>query len=318
MSFNASSGLGVSSNWFRLADARILIADSLPKSRETTRKTLQDLGVGGFTLTESIPETREHLAEGGFDLLISDSHLRDEGAASAISDVRQIRLGGDPFIPVVALTWEPNIETVQELVNAGIDQMLTLPVSKDHLIRTLEAIIEKRKPFVVTSDYIGPDRRKNPRLSLHQVPQIKAPNALRYKATGDDDGISREEVLQAVHDQRAERQAARIVYTVGKIAGLISGKNEGTMETWLAEIRNVVAELNASISETRYQHHTMLCRSLLDVVDRIQGTGSPASSELEIMQQLALAIEIGFNRNDTSSVDAALDISEMVGCSNAA
>ena len=296
----------------RFKDVTVLVADTMRASRDATRNALYDLGIREFTVAESVDATRTHLAKGGFDLLIADAYLMDEGTAEIVSAIRGGKLGSDPFIPVIALTWEPTIEVVQELVSAGIDLMLTLPMSVNKINQALDTLVNRRKPFVITSDYIGPDRRTEGRSDLHQVPQITVPNALRRRVTGSDDGISPEEVLQNLHDQRALRLADRAVYTIGKIAGLVSDQDKGTMATWIADLHKTVQELTDRLPTTRYRRHLMLSRTLLEVVERIQGCSSPDSSEMEIMQQLALSVQVGFSQHNTSSIDDALDISAAV------
>jgi len=294
---------------FRLADTNFLIADAMPASSEVTRNALYDLGVRNFTIVKSVAQAREKLETYDFDVFISDAYLVGEGTASIVTDLRQGNLGNDPFIPVIATTWEPTIEIVHELVSAGVDQMLTLPVSTNKISQTLTALIEKRKPFVVTSRYIDPDRRKTPRLEGQQVPQIKVPNVLRRKVTGDDGGISLDEVLQTIRNQRVERFAYRIVHTIGKIAGLVNDQSQGTTTAWLSDLHVTVDELTRHVSDTLYQHHQTLCETLLEVVERNLDNDNPDSTEIETMQQLALSVQIGFSPDQTSTIDVAQDFS---------
>jgi len=294
---------------FYFSNTRVLIADTLPASSNITRQTLFDLGVRDFTITKSVYETRAHLEKDDFDIMISDAHLMDEGTAPIVSDLRQGNLGKDPFMPIIALTWEPTIEILQELGSAGIDQMLTLPISANKISLSLRTLIERRKLFVVTSRYIGPDRHKADHPNSQQVPRIKVPNALRLKVTGDDDGVSPEEVLETVQNQRIERYAHRIVYTIGKIAGLINDKNAGTMKTWFTDLHSTAIELNKRITGTYFQQHHMLGETLLEVVKRNLDDDCPDGKEIETLQQLALSIQVGFTPEPTLLIDAEQDIS---------
>ncbi len=297
---------------FCFADTRVIIADTMPASSEATRNALYDLGIRKFTVTKTVADTRKKLSKGRFDVLILHAFLMDEFTTPIVFDVRHQKLGEDPFIPIIALTWEPTIEVVQGLISAGIDQMLTLPVSANKIDEALGNLIKRRKPFVVTSDYIGPDRRKDPRPDVQQVARIEVPNALRQSVTGDDGGVSPTAIQQIVHDQLAERYANRIVYTISKIAGLISERDQGTMETWLADLQVFATKITEHIPDTSYCHHSTLCETLLEVVERNQYGKSPEIAELTIMQQLALSIQVGFNRNDTSTVDSALDVTSTM------
>jgi len=303
---------------FYFSNTKVLIADTLPASSNITRQTLFDLGVRDFTITKSVDETRAQLEKDHFDIMISDAYLMDECTAPIVSDLRQGNLGKDPFMPVIALTWEPTIEILQDLGTAGIDQMLTLPISANKISQSLSSLIERRKQFVVTSRYIGPDRSKRDNQYAQQVPRIKVPNALRLKVTGDDGGVSAEEVLQTVQHQRVERYAHRIVYTIGKIAGLINDKNAGTMKTWMTDLHCTAIELNKRITGTHFQQHQMLGDTLLEVVERNLDNDRPNSKEIETLQQLALSIQVGFTPEPTLMIDAEQDISSNASGSIAA
>ena len=55
------------------------------------------------------------------------------------------------------------------------------------LIQRIQAMMRQRAPFVVTSDYIGPDRRHGQRPQRNQRPArtFDAPNPLKIMANGE-------------------------------------------------------------------------------------------------------------------------------------
>ena len=190
--------------------------------------------------------------------------------------------------------------------------MLTLPMSVSKLESAVKTLIDRRKPFVVTSAYFGPDRRKGKHSDGEQVPLITVPNSLRRLATGDKDGETLETAIEMVKEQRVQRHVAKITYTVGQITGLGGGNAEGSLEKWFRELHESAQDLEKRISNTRYSHLTGLCASLLEILDGIVEMGQPSASDMEILQQLALAIEVGIARDDMASVDAALNVAGMV------
>ena len=297
---------------FRFEDAEVIVLDSMPASRDITKNSLYDIGFRRFQLTDNFDEAREMIGGGSASLMITDAFLANSSSAQLILDIRNGKVGPDPFLPIIALTWEPTVEIVHSIVNAGTDLMLTLPLSTGKLLSAIETVIERRKPFVVTSAYFGPDRRTAARIEGDSVPLIEAPNSLRRKTTNDKSGPSLEAALELVKDQRVERHVAKITFTIGQISGLGGGDTPGTLKDWLWQLHEVVVDLDERISESRYGHLSGICKSLLDVSDGIATSGSPSAADLEILQQLALAIEVGIARDDTASVEAALDITAMV------
>ena len=299
-------------DYFRYGNVRVLIAESVRAPREAIRQALFELGIRKFTMAEDLHGAREALATGGFDLCIVSPYLANERVAPTVTEVRQSDLGDDPFVPVIMHTFEPTIDVMQEIVSAGVDVVVTLPISKKKLTTALNTLTDKRKPFVVTATYVGPDRRHNARPGAQEGIQIKVPNALRRRVKGDEGGDSPTKILQMVRDSQVECYANRIVLNIGKIAGLVACQNAGTLESWLVYLHETTVNLNKRISNTRHHDHQVLCEPLIEIVGQCLEGGIPSGRDLEVMQQLALAIEVGFKRDSTSSVEAALDISTMI------
>jgi len=289
-------------NQLNYADAQILIADTMSASLEVTRNALYDQGVRKSTIAKSSSDTRKQLAIGGFDVLITQAYLKDECTAPIISDIRHGKLGDDSFVPVIALTWDPTFDVLRDFSNAGIDHLLALPMSAKKVSQVFDFLIENRKPFVVTSKYIGPERRTKPRPDRQQVPQIEVPNALRRTVTGDDGVASPTEVLRTVCDQRAERYAARIAYSINMIANLVNDKTDGTIGTWLNDLHVFANKIIECIASTSFGHHSTLCKSLLEVVEESQGGNGPDTRALALMQQLALTMRDVFSPNNQTDM----------------
>ena len=299
-------------NRFRFSEIRAAIADSTEISAQTTRTILHNLGVRDFTLARDIEETRKVLDNEAFDLVVVNSPLGDEETADLINAVRHGDVGRDPFVPIIALSWEPSIEVVSHLINAGTDVLLTLPISGEKVLATLESLIEARKPFVVTSNYIGPDRRKSSRAGSPQIQMTVVPNTLRKKALGLAEGPDPEAVRQSVFEQRVERYISRITFTVGKITGLTSGEGEGTFSAWRVDLKHAAEKLSERISGTRYAQHKALCDTLIDLANTMAEHQVPSVSDLEVLQQIALALEIAIKEDDTHIIESMLDVERAV------
>jgi hypothetical protein len=170
----------------------------------------------------------------------------------------------------------------------------------------------RRKPFVVTADYIGPDRRSAPRPNTAQAPQTVVPNPIKRKALGRDDVGDHGEILKAVYDQRVESYISRITFTIGKISGLTGRADQGTMSDWLEELRVISTNLSYRIAETSYAHQSALCRTLIDVANGLDQRDTLQAADLELLQQIALALEIAVKQDDASTVHAALSIEKVV------
>ena len=73
--------------------------------------------------------------------------------------------------------------TIDRVANSGADLILLVPFAPQQLLDRITSLVHHRVPYIVTSDYIGPDRRYKSR-EKSEIPQIIVPNSLREKAIG--------------------------------------------------------------------------------------------------------------------------------------
>lgn len=297
---------------FRLSEIQVAIIDDTQMSVTTTRSLLRDLGMREFIILDTVEEAREILDHKTFDLLVTNSYIKDVDMGPFVHDIRQGDLGKDPFVPVIALTWEPSLDQIQDLCNVGVDVILTLPLTIEKITHALELMIQRRKPFVVTADYIGPDRRKSVRAAASSAPTTAVPNSLKRKALGKDDAPPRDLVISDINDFRVESYISRITFSIGKISGLTNSGGEGTMSDWIEQLCTNASNLSRRIEGTRYSHQSALCHSLIDVTGNLLAEGSPTATDMELLQQIALALEIAVKKDDAQTIHAAFDIEQVI------
>ena len=122
-------------------------------------------------------------------------------------------------------------------------------------------------------------------------------------------------VLQSIYDQRVESYISSVTFAIAKICGLTGGGEKssyGTMEEWLTDLQVVSTNLSYRISETSYAHQSALCHALIGVTDTISARGSVEAADMELLQQIALALEIAIKKDDYDTVSAALNIDKMI------
>jgi len=93
------------------------------------------------------------------DLILSDwSHDLD-----GIDFIHRIRLAADspdPFVPIIVVTAKSTLKNVFEARDAGMTEFLAKPVSAQTIYNRICATIEHNRPFVRTTSFFGPDRRR--------------------------------------------------------------------------------------------------------------------------------------------------------------
>ena len=117
--------------------ARILIVDDEASLRDSLKRSLERDGHETVTAAD-LRSGRRELAEGGFDLLISDIRLGDGSGLDLIADARQ----ASAALRIVALTAYGSVELAVEAMRRGADDFLEKPFRPDVLRSHLERALE--------------------------------------------------------------------------------------------------------------------------------------------------------------------------------
>lgn len=248
------------------------------------------------------------------DLLIGDCDLPDGDFCALVLHLRHY--GANPFLPIIAMLQNPTEALVGKAINSGADFLLTKPVSPSLLFERIEALIKARKPFVVTSDYIGPTRRPPDRDEDGGIPLMDVPNSLRAKATGGKENISQQAIdamIAEINLQKLERHADNIGYLVDLIVPVLN-KGVADMNTaaHLNKLLFVAEDTARRQTGTVYAHVGDLCQSLITVTRSLIAAGADARpKDLGLLKHLAQAIQASFDATQETA-DAARKISATV------
>ncbi len=174
--------------------AAALIYDPIGPNRIATRASLHSVGFRRVDLAPSLDVLRERLRLRSPDLLLVEVAGSENEVCSLVQEVRQSTLGDNPFIVIIVTTWRRDGSIVGQVLNSGADDLIARPVSAHMLGERVKAFAERRKRFVVTMDYIGPDRRREPRGQGAEC--VEVPNPLNIRA------------MQNLTEEEANRQIA--------------------------------------------------------------------------------------------------------------
>ena len=251
------------------------------------------------------------------DLLITDSKLPGGDVCALIRDIRAHKIGTNPFMAIVVTTWKPSVELVHEVVDSGADDLIVQPTSRGQLGSRIEALTFNRKPFVVTANYIGPDRRKHARPDKQQVPLIDVPNTLKAKAMGDVDVVSLQQSIDAaiasVNRDKQHRNAAHVEYLVKQILPAYSERRiDAQLDGYLRELLVTGEDVARRLIGTRFGHVAKLCQALVAVARRLaQAGGSPSEKDLRLLPELAKSIRVAFAGSQRTA-EMAQEISDAI------
>jgi hypothetical protein len=178
----------------------------------------------------------------------------------------------------------------------------------------VRVLIEARRKFVVTSDYIGPDRHVSS-LRENTAPTIDAPNSLKAKASEGmlDDKIEQRigSAMMEVNRTKLERQATEI----GGLVDLIMSNlgNDGisaTIAAFLDRLYATTEDARDRSANTPFDQVSQFCQDLIGVIDVLRASnGTSLSKHIKLLKPLSQAIRTGLNC-EVNSTDAAQRISQ--------
>ena len=274
--------------------ASVLVFDPIGPNLLATRSMLSQIGFTAIDSTRDFQSAVRLMHDNSYELLVLEASDAGADVCDLVKRLRAGLFGFDPFVPVILTSWERSSSGVKTLINAGSDDLLLRPFSPAALQERVVTLVQRRKPFVVTSDYIGPDRRSEANRPAN-AKCITAPNALKAAASGDAQAIQRHRTAVSATRAEVDRErlrklamristAAQLQLTAGNAPG---GANEA-MES--VELVGVARELHGRLGRLGRAEPLELSSTLCVIVERMAESGRAESHELELMRDLPLGV----------------------------
>ncbi|MBF0247601.1 MAG: response regulator [Alphaproteobacteria bacterium] len=295
-------------------DIDLLIIDPSHEVRRILRNMLADQGFRHISVGASLADLFTRMDASMPDLVISDDQLPDGDLCDVVKKLRHHEVGGNPFVSIIATTWQPTQEAVRRIVTTGADDILIKPISATSMVQHILEQVNHRKPFVVTSNYIGPDRRK-PDNRPSDIPLFQVPNVLREKAVNfrtaaiKDVQKDIDAYIKIVNLEKLDRHADQLEWLMERILSELSiDAASQAARDLVAHMLAVAEDVSRRMVNTPYAHVSELCGSLIEVTKRILETdGPPAPKDAQLLKPLVEAIHKGFlesNAEVTATVHA--------------
>ena len=253
----------------RFQNARVLLAEPRTELRRELAEVLRENGFVDIIETGNMAGVRDGLAEGGVDLLVADTVMPEGDLCELIWQLRHAQIGDNPFTVVIALITDRTTDVVRRAVNAGADDVLLKPFEAAQLFERVSSLVRSRKRFVVTTDYIGPDRRTRARAESEQIPLVRVPNPLEMRTTGGMNRLEIQRVIQqaygTINQEKVERHVHQLDWLALRLQPHISGEapiSPETFQAYLNRLCEVAKDLSARIRTTPLSHLSALCMTL--------------------------------------------------------
>ncbi|HSV29806.1 MAG TPA: response regulator [Candidatus Omnitrophota bacterium] len=269
---------------------RLVIADPNQLVRTGLRAALFSIGFRTIADTADFVRLHDMLQNDEVDLLVASSELSDNDVGFLIQEMRNQRLGSNPFVLVIGLLANAEPDYVKRVIDSGVDDLLLTPVVPDQLISRIEKLARTRKPFVVTHDYTGPDRRAKVRsFDSHSAPMLEVPNPLNARATGLETVKLMKQIRESgttLNRIKIERHAVQIDWLVSHISASIrDGMGDGpNLIPYTHRLVQVCEDMILRMKETAAEAFADPVRDLLAMAQALdEDTSKIAFPELEKM-----------------------------------
>lgn len=300
----------------KLGDVRVMLADPRSHIRSTMKTALAHAGLENIDHTGTVEAIADAMEDGlGPDILICDMGMRNGETCELVHDLRQNKIGKNPFLCIIGVTWNPIETEVHRAIDSGVDLLVAAPMSPKRVLDRLEALVYNRMPFIITKDYVGPDRRREPERE-QTVPLVTVPNTLRAKALGlwDANAMRREveRMVQQVNVTKIERQAEDIAHIADTIFRLINDATKALARPQIERLNDLVTVLAGRAEQRGFVQISELCQASVTVVRKmLVAETAPAEKDIELLKQLSLAIRKAM-RPDDHETEIVHDIARTV------
>ena len=144
---------------------RVLVVGGKTYSVQLLRAALAVAGIGNIVHVGEGHRALALLGRVRFNAVFCDHHATSPGNKSFIVAARHDKSALNPMIPIFLLKERASRHDVEAARDSGATDVLTIPISAKTLINKLESAIRAPRPFIVASDFFGPDRRSKARMT---------------------------------------------------------------------------------------------------------------------------------------------------------
>ena len=283
--------------------ASVVLFDPVHANQRTTRYALHEIGFRQIECVTSLNELRSMVADTGPTLIVAESSSTDADVFRLVRSVRKGEIGANPFAVILLTTWSRDTSHIRRAIECGADDVIVRPFSTNFAEERVKTLIHGRKQFIVTSDYIGPDRRKDADRNSDAQP-VTVPNILKATVENDYQALSDaaswiQEAKETVRAERLRRLAMRIVVSVELHASKTGEGPSLPVKLDTADLMRTGREMKGQLVKAGRAESSEICEAMLDQITALgDGNQAPAST-LKLIKELAMGAYAAFANGDT-------------------
>jgi hypothetical protein len=293
----------------KLSDATALIFDPVRGNMLMTRAVLHGIGFRKIEGITSKRELQRRLKDIDIAVLFIESTDQNRQIVDMLRSHRLGELGINPFLPIIATLWAGQADLVADLMNCGCDDVLLRPFSAVQALDRIKSLVLARKGFVVTSDYVGPDRGKVSPNGMAPA-TFDPPNTLRDRVFSlNTDPVEQSEMLNAARRRVDQDRLAKLARRIAMAAEVtIQAQGRGDSNSgFVVDLLESSAELVRAAKRLKQEDVQDIATVLENVVARTASPGPERVENAKLTRQLALALFVAYAAEGGDEFRSELD-----------
>ena len=282
----------------KLAELDIYLGEPNEQVREGLRGTLRAEGMRRTRTFARLEELLNAIRERSPDLIVLADDI-DPTIFQIVKDIRNHKIGRNPFIVISFMVKPEEERSIKKAILAGADDVLIKPVAPGPLLERISQLGKKRLPFIATTDYVGPERRRGNSDRPSKIRQLNVLNTLQAKLEGNK--VTPADLARGVTQCMNEVMASKLDshgLRLGYVCKLILKAYEEKTVTKEVEENLIVlvtiledaAKTAKGIGETELSTICVdLARQVEEMAEKYE---APADSDIDLIRKLTKAFEL--------------------------
>lgn len=142
-----------------LSRANVVVIDDNAYSQRLMVQMLMGFGVRSHVEFDDVDSAKIHLQSFPIDLIIVDCDMPETDGYDFVRWLRRSKLEANAYVPVIMMAGHTKISKVKKARDCGANFIIARPLAPAVLLDRIVWIARDPRPYLETSDYIGPDRR---------------------------------------------------------------------------------------------------------------------------------------------------------------
>lgn len=146
---------------YDISDLSFLVVDDNNYMVSIIKTLLKGFGVQRISEANDAADAFEEFRTLDIDIIILDYAMETLDGIEFVQLVRSANDSPNPYVPIIMLTAHSERARIEEARDAGITEFLCKPICANDLYLRVIEVIERPRPFIRTSSYFGPCRRRH-------------------------------------------------------------------------------------------------------------------------------------------------------------